>query len=321
MHRARCRQAGLTLVELMVAITISLILIAGVSQIYLSTKQSFRMNDSASRMQENGRFAIEFLARDLRMADFWGCTQQVTQNDVIGGGGINIGLGGLSGTDGTGLNGSDTIRIQGAYGAGITVTPPYMPTPSSDLHISGGSGLNPDDIVIVSDCKDGDIFQITNTNPSGNGTNVVHNAGNSTPGNKTGDLSKSYGSDGEARLYRVRSLQYYLQNNANGEPALIRDDGTTQLELVDGVEDMQIWYGEDTTGDGTADRYLTAASAGVLDFERVVSVRVHLLLRSYADNIVDSPQTYTYDGNSVTAGDRRLRQAYTTTVTIRSRAP
>lgn len=320
MHRAPRRQSGLTLVELMVAITISLILIAGVSQIYLSTKQSFRMNDSASRMQENGRFAIEFLARDLRMADFWGCTQKVTQNDVVGGGGINIGLGGLSGTDGTGLNGSDTIRIQGAYGSGITVTPPYMPTPSSALHITAGNGLNQGDIAIVSDCKDGDIFQITNANPNTSGQ-ANHNPGGAvSPGNQTGDLSKPYGSDGEARLYRVRSLQYYLQNNANGEPALIRDDGTTQLELVDGVEDMQIWYGEDTTGDGTADRYLTAAS-GVLDFERVVSVRVHLLLRSYADNIVDSPQTYTYDGNSVTAGDRRLRQTYTTTVTIRSRAP
>ncbi len=320
MHRAPRRHSGLTLVELMVAITISLILIAGVSQIYLSTKQSFRMNDSASRMQENGRFAIEFLARDLRMADFWGCTQQVTQNDVVGGGGINIGLGGLSGTDGTGLNGSDTIRIQGAYGSGITITPPYMPTPSSALHITAGNGLNQGDIAIVSDCKDGDIFQITNANPNTSGQ-ANHNPGGSvSPGNQTGDLSKPYGSDGEARLYRVRSLQYYLQNNANGEPALIRDDGTTQLELVDGVEDMQIWYGEDTTGDGSADRYLTAAS-GALDFERVVSVRVHLLLRSYADNIVDSPQTYTYDGSSVTAGDRRLRQAYTTTVTIRSRAP
>lgn len=321
----RNNQTGLTLVEIMVALTISLILLAGVGQIYLSSKQTYRVHDGVSRVQENGRFAMEFLSNDLRMADFWGCVTDVghVSNDVIGGGGIDVGLGGISGTDNDGHNNSDTLVLQGAYGSGIIVTPPFMNTNSAALHISTQNGLQQGDIVMVSDCHSGDVFQISNTNPNTSGT-TDHNTGNAvSPGNQTGNLSKVYA--GDAQIYKVRRVTYSLGAGSNGgEPALFRNNGITNMELVDGVENMQIEYGEDTdapgsAGYGTANYYVPLPQ--VADMERVVSIRISLLTRTYADNLAPEAQSYTYNGSTSTAGDRRIRQVYTTTIAIRNRIP
>lgn len=319
------RQLGLTLVEIMVAMTISLILLAGVGQIYLSSKQTYRVHDGVSRIQENGRFAIEFLANDLRMADFWGCVSSATNvnNDVIGGGGIDIGIGGISGTDNDGYNNSDSIILQGAYGSGIVVEPPFMNTNAAALHISTQNGLAQGDIVLVSDCQQGDVFQISNANPNTAGT-AAHNTGNAvSPGNATGNLTKTYA--GDAQIYHVRRVTYTVAAGSNnGEPALFRNNGITNLELADGVENMQIEYGEDTdapgsVGFGTANYYVPLPN--VTDMERVVSIRISLLMRSHTDNLAPEAQTYTYNGTTTTAADRRIRQVYTTTIAVRNRTP
>lgn len=63
-------QRGLTLVELMVAMAVSLLLLAGVIQIFLSSKQSYRLQEGFSRLQENGRFAVDVLTLNVRHAGF-----------------------------------------------------------------------------------------------------------------------------------------------------------------------------------------------------------------------------------------------------------
>ena len=67
------RNAGMSLVELMVWAVLSMLVIAIIGFIYLNGKQIARVNDSVSRMQENGRFAMYLIERDLRMAAFRGC--------------------------------------------------------------------------------------------------------------------------------------------------------------------------------------------------------------------------------------------------------
>jgi type IV pilus assembly protein PilW len=57
----------------------------------------------------------------------------------------------------------------------------------------------------------------------------------------------------------------------------------------------------------------------VLNFNDVVAVRVMLLVRSVDDNVTDTPQTYTYNGVTQTADDRRLRQSFSATVALRNR--
>ena len=70
---SRNKQRGLTLIEIMIALVIGLIITAGIIQVFSSTRQSNRVHEAISRMQETGRMALEVLARDIRMADFWGC--------------------------------------------------------------------------------------------------------------------------------------------------------------------------------------------------------------------------------------------------------
>lgn len=63
-------QRGFSLVELMVALVVSLLLLAGVIQVYLSSKQAYRVQDNIARIQENGRLAIAFVSRYLRLAGY-----------------------------------------------------------------------------------------------------------------------------------------------------------------------------------------------------------------------------------------------------------
>lgn len=64
------RDAGFTLVELMVALTLSLFLIGGAILINSSSKAAYLDSENLSRTQESMRFASDFLIRDIRNAGF-----------------------------------------------------------------------------------------------------------------------------------------------------------------------------------------------------------------------------------------------------------
>ncbi|WP_027707094.1 PilW family protein [Zooshikella ganghwensis] len=64
------KQKGLSLIELMIALVLGLLLVAGVIQIFLGTSQTYRLTGDIARVQENARFALDILARDIRMAGY-----------------------------------------------------------------------------------------------------------------------------------------------------------------------------------------------------------------------------------------------------------
>ena len=63
---------GFSIVELMIAVVLGLIILAGVVSVYLSNSQSFRFNSQMSRVQENGRFAMNIIEDDVRQAAYGG---------------------------------------------------------------------------------------------------------------------------------------------------------------------------------------------------------------------------------------------------------
>lgn len=67
---SRKAQAGLSIVELLVALVVSMLLMTGVVQVFLASKQTYASNEAASRLQENGRFALEFIAQSARHAGY-----------------------------------------------------------------------------------------------------------------------------------------------------------------------------------------------------------------------------------------------------------
>lgn len=325
-NRSIHKQRGLSIVEIMIAMLIGLILMGGVMQVFSSTRQSNRVQEATARMQETGRMALEIIARDVRMADFWGCASAlgniVNNLDSTGAGYIDFSAGGIVGTDG-GPGSPDSLILRGGFNSGLQLQPPYGPQASANVQVQGGNDLQQGDIVLVSDCSQGDIFQISNANPDTAGT-VVHNTGATTspgnynatnpgcPGANAHCLSKIYGED--AFLFGVQQVAYTIAAGAEGHPALYRNG----IELLDGVEDLQILYGEDGDANGVADYFVDASQ--VVDMEAVVSVRFAIVTRSRGDNLTGGlQQTYSVLGENRTAADKRLRQVYASTVNIRNR--
>jgi type IV pilus assembly protein PilW len=106
----------------------------------------------------------------------------------------------------------------------------------------------------------------------------------------------------------------------SGENSLYRRVGTANPseEVAEGVEDFQITYGQDTDGDIFADIF-TPADA-VVDWTQVVSVRASLLIRSKADSMAQTTQSYNFNGaTSVAPPDRRLRRPFNVTIQLRNR--
>lgn len=64
------RQAGFTMVEMMVAMTLGLLLVVVIGQVFVTSKESYRTTEDLSRLQENARFAATQLSRVIRMAAF-----------------------------------------------------------------------------------------------------------------------------------------------------------------------------------------------------------------------------------------------------------
>ncbi len=324
-YTLRKTQLGIGLVEILIAMLLGLVLVGGILQMFSSSQQTHRVHEATSRMQESGRMALEVIARDVRMADFWGCASDL--NNVVNNlnnaaaGYVDFKAGGVDGTDGG--SGADTLILRGGFNTGLGVEPPYGPQASANIKVSADNDLSQSDILFVSDCTNADIFQITNANPDGSGV-LVHNTGSTTepgnynvtnpgcPGANAHCLSKVYGAD--ASIFRVQEIRYTIATGSEGEPALFRNGD----EFLDGVEDLQVLYGEDTDGTGAANYYVPANQ--VVDMAAAVSIRFAVITRSQNDNLTGgATQSYDVLGATRTAPDNRLRQTYMSTVAVRNR--
>lgn len=322
---SRPKQAGMTLVEIMISLLIGAILLGGVLQIFLSTKQTYRMQEGLSRLQENARFAMEFLTFDIRMAGYQGCpsintlspniianpppTFLVSNQFVAVNGANDIAANWSTNACGAAnecIAGTDTISIMLGENCGGQLTG-NMNAVNANIQINAANTCNisAGDAVLISDCKSADLFRATNAS-SGSGTQTIaHSSSNNT----SNFLSTAYQQDAE--IFSFRSTTYYLRSGAGGQPALWRLDnsrpvaaGTNPIELVEGIDDMQITHGLDTDADGNADRYIAANL--VTNWNNAVSVRITLSAR-------------TLDGNLTTTGDGRLRRTMATTIALRNK--
>jgi type IV pilus assembly protein PilW len=313
-------QRGFTPVELLVALTISIVLVAGTLQVYVTNSQSYRSQKAAAQMMENGRTAIELLARSVRLAGYWKCVGWQAANLSNH---LPSNQRGLFGTDGM-SGASDTIRILHALdetavtvSANVTLTeldtaPATSTITPMPITVSNGSGFVGNELIVISDCTKGDVFQLTGAN-----ANVLsHNCTN---------CMETYGANSE--ILEVEDTRYFIATNDRSQPSLYRSvNGGAAEELLEGVEDMQVFYGEDTNSDGVANRYVTAdvinapcvSTANPGCWQRATSVRISLLLRTLDANITLAPQTYHYNGATVTASDGRLRRVFATVVSLRN---
>jgi len=330
-------QSGLSLVEVLVAMVIGLFLLIGIGQAYLSNRVSYTFSEAISRIQENGRFALDTVTQDLRTAGFFGCaifdpldTSTLVNNLNPAGPGYDpaiydfIGQGPIGGTENDGLNGSDSITLRGAKPNQVTIHPPFNLPTSDAIEVTTNTSIEAGDIVMVTNCNGGDIFQVTGK-VAGTGPNqeaMSHIIGGAGPGNYNPGacggghcLSQTYGS--ESSMFELQTVTYSIAVGASGEPALWRSENGTNVELIEGIEQMQVLYGIDTNADNFANQYVV--STAVADMLAVMSVRLMLLVRSDSDGVTEDAQVYNYNGVSTTAADQRLRQVFSTTIALRNR--
>lgn len=337
---------GVTLVELMVAVTISLIIMAGVGVIFVNTKKSYNTQERTSRVQENGRFAMYHLMRNLRLAGYMGCLSDVTHfastlntpnsfnfNLTIPIEGIDRDSGGTAWSPSgntdlpTGiLPNTDAFVVRLVDPSTEVGISDPMPNTSAELKVTSIGSLTENDIILISDCSSADLMQLTQVQ---NSVHLQHNAGGGTsPGNATKILQKAY--DENAKVFKYESRRFYIRNNPNGIPSLYTDVNglaTSVTELVEGIEDLQITYGVDTDADRQPNRYLKAGQAGLqseTEWGNVVAIRFAVLARTVNTKDTDTDSvTYDVNGRSYTPSasdpnDRHQRRVFTSTVLLRN---
>ncbi len=344
MTAMRSRQGGLSLIELMVAITLGLLLTVAVIQVFLSSRGVFRMQDAQSRLQENARFAMDYLARDIRMAGFMGCPhiERIPVNniatdsenfsltpDLVLNGADDV----SSTNDWDAVEGTDVLNIRRASPGSAQLTGNTSPN-NANIQVVNAQGVPQfaaGDILMITDCVSADVFRATNVSQGSNTITMAH----ASDVNIDNKLSKSYGTDAE--VYQYESIEYFVRDTGrttvSGEPVhglFMRRWGRvgdlsltpTAVELIEGVEDMQLQYGVDLTGDRRVDQYVDGDA--VTDWGRVMSVRINLLLHSIEENVVGRAgaqvQELEFMGTALPQ-DGRLRQVYTSTVAVRNRLP
>lgn len=337
------KQRGLSLVELMISLTLGIVLMTGVVQMFLASQVTYGTQQGISRIQESGRMAVEFLSQDIRMAGFMGCSSrnmnvenglQAPANDFLFG--FDEGIEGF--TDAnlpeepagiTIVPGSDVLVIRRAGSGNFPIVGPTGTT--ANLIVAGdadgdcmpGGQLCDGDIALVSDCVNGRVFQVTNLQDLGGGaggTRIVHAVSNS-PGNIDAQLgNQQFGAGSE--IVTLNTLTYFVAPSSFNDQVNSlwqRQRDNTPVELVEGIEDMRITYGVDTDGDNVPDDY--RRENNVPNWQNVSAVRINLLLQSLDANILPEPQPFEFDGVAVDVSDRRIRQVFTTTIGIRNRLP
>lgn len=372
------QQAGMSLVELMIALVIGLILMLGVTQVFIASHAASRLSEGVGRAQENGRFALDFLERDIRMAGHMGCVndqahfvygENQPKNNLTATTGsgspldfsvsiqgyeapdtgpnntLDVGAGALpanlpasiSGLTPAPLPGSDILVLRFLAPEGVPVTAINGQVLSVDTgrwsRLTEG-GVAAPTLFGIANCNYADIFAGTTSSGQITGTTV--------------DFTRYAPQPEPTMVYRAESMVYYIGNGTNG-PGLRRARANSagayaiNEELVEGIENMQLMYGLDSTTNiapnvppigsvtvkNTALNVTTATNAaGANQWRRVGQVQVGLVARS-ADRAgnnndvrpVDAAALgvlgMTYNQNAVTDG--RYRTAYEVSVAVRNR--
>lgn len=335
---------GFGLVELMIAITISLILLGAVGYVYLGSRQTFRTQDDFSRIQENVRYALDQVGVDVRMAGYSGCVNVSSIDplnptampiNVIANGEPTVLLSdAMRGYDGATwsapgaapanwISGTGVFHVTRAAEAGVNLTG-NMTAVNANIQINGNpAGFAAEQALLISDCASADLFRTTNVSSGGTVT-IAHSISNcSNIGmacNSSNNLSKAYGSNAE--VYSVLSTTFFIGTNAGGNPALYRrQELEASEELVENVENMVMRFGIDTNNDFIVDSYVSAGA--VTNWRQVLTARLSLVFRSNSNNVATQVKPYVVEGTTVTPAstDMRLRQVATATYGLRNRLP
>lgn len=319
---ARRTLRGVTLIELMVSLIIGLLLIAGAITVYMQSRNTYRVNETAARLQEVARYAMDLIEPDVRLAGYWGLTNRAdfienragpADDEQTVATGITNNCGKNWVTDvAWSLDGRDATATSGlGYNLACAGT---SPTNWSDVLIvrrvsSDERALAAGRIQLQTNRMRGVIFN-DGTLPSGF---------SAAPASETHDLevhayyisNPGAGANGQQRFVLRRQT---LTSAATGP--IIND-----TELLPGVQDLQVQFGVDRDGDGNVDQYVNPGS--VPAGSRIASARIWLLIVA-DDAEVGFTNATDYSYANASPGvfdDSRRRILVSKTIQIRNSRP
>lgn len=323
------RPRGFSIIELMVAITLSLLLLLGLSAYFVTSSGSFSESERTSRQIENGRYAMHILSEEIRHAGFYGESASFGSAPTAAPDPCSTTLATLVAALPMPLQGVD-------FEPGTT-------DPSGALPTCVPGHVNGTDVLVIRRAQTTTIpaasavsgGYYTQTSFCDSDSERFHLA---TTG--FGLTQKDCATPAPIRAFHTRI--YFVSPCSKGtgtggacqssDPALptlkrmeLGPGGWTLVPLVEGIENLQLEYGQDASApaDGSPDGYTASPAATGAAWASVVAVRVHLLAR----NVTATPgftDTKTYrlganaDGsdNAVTPGGAFKRHAFTGLVRV-----
>jgi type IV pilus assembly protein PilW len=365
-------QTGLSMIELLVALGLGLLISAAVTQVFLSSRQTERLEQALSQVQDTGRFALDLMVSDLQRIGYLGCNtpqyldeynaDQTTNIFIIANDtGLNSGtfsqeaLAGFENTGGgiltptppsvlktyldadtlltsRGVANSDVLSFYfGKEEPNTTLAADHSAASNNAIQITNNSAcMMQGDLFMLTNCSATTIARISNTlTPACSSTTT--NLQYAVTHNSTATIDPEYLMSNSKFMSMIR-VNYYVgdtgRTDRSNRPirALYRRvNNSAAQEVIDGVESLQIEYGELIEGTSNT-RFVKANTAG-LDMGRVISLRIGILVRG-TENVLDNTDTTTYEmpgqdiGSASTvahAGGKVLRRAFITTVQLRNR--
>lgn len=327
-------QRGLTLVELLVAMVISIILLGGVIQVFLSSRQLYSTNSALARLQENGRFAMQFLTYDTQNTGFKGqCIMPP----------INLSDDRAAGPEQKydlaapifGWNDDNAPTVTGLHDKTDALLIKHAAITTDTIITNIGS--EPNNITYKNDHTPPKDSYLLVAEPDNCALYV-----NKTISNSLSWPAGSFTTPAQhLSINQFKSSLYYIKDDDTPGrlPSLQRnnEDGSS-TPLVEGIIDLQIEYG--ISNDGIrVNEYVKAGSAklnSAAAWDDVLAVRLSLLAVSPEQNAVDANMAFTYpaakginkdtafatyDDGTVTIKERRVAQLFSSTIALRNKLP
>ena len=314
-------QSGFTLVELMVALVLSMTLSVAVVSVFVNNSHSFTQDDNIARMQDDARHALREIAFDLSMAGHYA---ELHMPDVVTPDGA-LGIGIDCGPAGEVNWMYRTVAVGTDDTLSITAVDNASNADAAAAHscIAAGELQEGTDIVSIkrvvgspsAGLRDGGIYLRTN------GTvGLLFRAPAPAAPAITIALPRS---DWEYRpsIYFIRQ---YANNPGDGIPMLCRKilngAGPSMVTecLATGIENLQIEYGIDTNEDGAPDTFMPSPT--LAEMQNVVTARIFILARTTdIDTRYDNDKTYSISNSpDFLPDDSFHRRVFSTSVTIQN---
>lgn len=305
----RKKQQGMTLIEVMVAMTIGLVLTLMVVTLFVGQHRGYQQNEATARMQENGRFVLELLTQDLRHAGFFG---DISDPVDVTTGGLSYNLDCLGGTKNI-LDLSAPQYMLG-YGDRMKTNVGTNCLSSSAFDTTFGSSVF--------------IVKRSAASPTAD-ANLQNNTIYTYANGSAAEMYKSDGSNlstlanGENWEYQPR---IYFINNNSGKDTLQRImplKGTSE-PLAEGIEAFHIEFGIDQDRNGAPEYFYTPAEGSLTDatLNNAVSATVYVLARTTkSDKDSDYTDNRQYNLGSITLGpfnDKFHRRVFTATTALKN---